>query len=177
MRGERWAWVAITRKRDLLRTYVNGSLCAEVKLKDTSGGADDKEEPSMPPKPSGSPADAMESLAAMRKKWQQEQKKAKEQAAARQKAQEGADAADGKEAEASPVGRFCIDPQHLALFGVTEAEDGDEPTERGLALRYVQLVPECWSQARLAVTPTCPANPAGLPTQRGRLCSRMGRCH
>ena len=32
VRAERWAWVTITRKEGELRTYVNGRLCAEVKL-------------------------------------------------------------------------------------------------------------------------------------------------
>ena len=32
LRAERWTWVTITRKQGELRTYVNGRLCAEVKL-------------------------------------------------------------------------------------------------------------------------------------------------
>lgn len=30
----RWAWITITRKKGSLRTYVDGSLCADVTLKD-----------------------------------------------------------------------------------------------------------------------------------------------
>ena len=32
VRAERWAWVTITRKEGELRTYMNGRLCAEIKL-------------------------------------------------------------------------------------------------------------------------------------------------
>jgi hypothetical protein len=32
LRADRWAWVAITRSKGVLRTYVNGHLCAEVPL-------------------------------------------------------------------------------------------------------------------------------------------------
>ena len=32
IKAERWAWVTVTRKDGELKTYVNGRLCAEVKL-------------------------------------------------------------------------------------------------------------------------------------------------
>ena len=32
VRAERWAWLTVTRKEGELRTYVNGRLCAEIKL-------------------------------------------------------------------------------------------------------------------------------------------------
>ena len=66
----------------------------------------------------------------------------------------GARAADddkgkGKEG-APPAERFCVDPQHLALFAPREPADGaDEAAERGLALRYVRLTSACWSEEQV----------------------------
>ncbi len=127
VRAERWAWVCVTRKAGELKTYVNGRLCAEVKLEAAKG--------------------------AERKGAETEN-----QRLARVKAMEsrlaGARAADddkgkGKEG-APPAERFCVDPQHLALFAPREPADGaDEAAERGLALRYVRLTSACWSEEKV----------------------------
>ena len=44
VRAERWAWLTITRKEGELRTYVNGRLCAEVKLVSAKEEAQKKKE-------------------------------------------------------------------------------------------------------------------------------------
>ena len=58
----------------------------------------------------------------------------------------------GKESGKSQAERFCIDPQHLALFCAREGGEEDnsaEAGERGLALKYVKLVTTCWSEEQL----------------------------
>ena len=122
VRAERWAWVAVTRKEGELKTYVNGRLCADIKL-----------ETAKLDKKAGSRA--TRSLGA-----------------------DGADEGGGKDGKGKGSGkdgapapeRFCVDPQHLALFAArepTEAElAGDDGGERGLALRFVKLVSTTWSE-------------------------------
>ena len=120
VRAERWAWVAVTRKDGELNTYVDGRLCAEMKLEAPKADAKKKAPAS---------EDAVD-----------------------EKALAGAKAAGkgGKEgATAPPPERFCVDPQHLAIFVPREGGEEAEAGERGLALRYAKLVTTCWSEEQV----------------------------
>ena len=63
----------------------------------------------------------------------------------------------GKEGT-SPPERFCVDPQHLALFATREGEPGGgggasgggaDEGERGLALRFIKLVSTTWTEEQV----------------------------
>jgi hypothetical protein len=99
--------VAVTRKKGELKTYVNGRLCSEIKLESTKLLDKSKH------KPAGTARGAEEGAD-------------KEGAAKEGAAKEGMGGGGGKGGKdgaqhgASPPERFCIDPQHFALFAARE---------------------------------------------------------
>ena len=97
VRAERWAWVAVTRKKGELKTYVNGRLCAEIKLE--SAKLLDKSKL----KPAGTARAAEEGV---EKEVDKEGKGGGG----------GKGGKDGAQHGAPPPERFCLDPQHVALF-------------------------------------------------------------
>jgi hypothetical protein len=97
VRAERWAWVAVTRKKGELKTYVNGRLCAEIKL-DSSKLLDKSKL-----KPAGTARAAEEGV---EKEVEKEGKGGGG----------GKGGKDGAQHGAPPPERFCLDPQHVALF-------------------------------------------------------------
>ena len=123
--------VVVTRKPGELRTYVNGRLCAEVKLV----GKEAKEE-------------------GKGKKGKGKAPPARFARGGKGGGDEEKEKAEEKEKEAKEnaiLERFTIDPMHLALFAAPEAEGADDKeeevaAERGLALRYVQLTSELWDE-------------------------------
>jgi hypothetical protein len=146
VRAERWAWLTITRKEGELRTYVNGRLCAEVKLVSA------KEE--------------------AQKKKEEEAKRKKADGGGRDPDGDGADGdgggggGRGKEPVKLPQEKFCVDPKQLALFATAEADadaDADaldaEGAERGICVQFVKLESKCWGAEAVRDE---------LSTQRGR---------
>ena len=148
VRAERWAWVTITRKEGELRTYVNGRLCAEVKLQTKEDEAKKRKS---------------------KEKAEREARGGKERAdreggeggegggAGSGGGEGGGGGGDGKRQTAAE--RFAIDPKQLALFalgahgetpegaaagGAAGAGSEEEGPERGLALRFVRLESKCW---------------------------------
>ena len=99
--------MAVTRKKGELKTYVNGRLCSEIKLEST------KLLDKSTHKPAGTARGAEEGAD-------------KEGAAKEGAAKEGMGGGGGKGGKdgaqhgASPPERFCIDPQHFALFAARE---------------------------------------------------------
>ena len=97
----------MTRKKGELKTYVNGRLCSEIKLESTK--LLDKSKL----KPAGTARGAEEGAD-------------KEGAAKEGAAKEGMGGGGGKGGKdgaqhgVSPPERFCIDPQHFALFAARE---------------------------------------------------------
>ena len=97
----------MTRKKGELKTYVNGRLCSEIKLESTKLLDKSKH------KPAGTARGAEEGAD-------------KEGAAKEGAAKEGMGGGGGKGGKdgaqhgASPPERFCIDPQHFALFAARE---------------------------------------------------------
>ena len=175
VRAERWVWVAVTRKKGELKTYVNGRLCAEIKLE--SAKLLDKSKL----KPAGTARAAEEGVD---KEVDKEGKGGGVGKGGKDGAQHGAPIPE----------RFCLDPQHVALFAarggavlgtassgggsssafastaggaaagvstglaqhgaslmsaalLSGGEDGG--SERGLAVRYVKLVSSVWTDEAL----------------------------
>ena len=156
LRAERWAWLTITRKKGALRTYLNGRLCAEVPLapvaaaspagaaggKAGDGGKAGRDESES----SGDDGEGSDTEGELSKR------KASKKASAKGKASRA------RERDALLRERFCLTPEHFALFATaaehSAAADGASEVapdiERGLALKYVRVVGECWDEATVA---------------------------
>ena len=39
--------------------------------------------------------------------------------------------------------RFCVDPQHLALFPPIDTDSTEDAGERGITMRYIKITNEC----------------------------------
>ena len=124
LRPERWSWVVVSRKPGELRTYVNGRLCAAVKLE--------------PPKETKAAATA----------------KARGQAAAEGgEGEDGGEGERGGAAAPKPQlqEKFVLDPQHLALFAADEGGGGKEAAEvQGLHVKYLRVTSKVWSPQEIA---------------------------
>ena len=111
--------MTITRKQGELRTYVNGRLCAEVKLQTKEEEAKKKS--------------AMEEAKSKNKDADGVDAKASNKGTAAK--------------NTSPVERFCVDPKMLALFAAVETGEGDESeagAEKGITVQFVKLESKCW---------------------------------
>jgi len=119
----RWAWITITRKKGSLRTYVDGSLCADVTLKDPKQVTSSKE---------GKPGQSVSNPFGGGKKG----------------GGGGAESGEGGQDEGMRRKELllkevmCIEPQNLALFARDEAAEGTEEP-RSLALKYLHITNEC----------------------------------
>ena len=118
--AERWSWVVVSRAPGELRTYVNGRLCASVKLEATK----------------------------MKGKAAEKEKDEWDKADGAAGGTDAGGAPSGAKPEIHE--KFKVDPSFLALFPSGDEGSEQGGAVRGLAVKYIRVTSKCWSASDIA---------------------------
>ena len=148
VRAERWAWIVLTRKKNLLTTYVNGQVCAEVTLT-----------PARPPKEEGIKSGGGAKKGGGGTKGG-EGGRGDADADDDEQEKDQKRSAEAKKREALLLERFCLSPEQFALFAPSQqaradacdkaGEGLDCGPERGLSIKYLRVTNEYWEAEQVS---------------------------